>query len=126
MPTSDHLIDAYLDWLREHSTEQDVDDGWKALTFPFLDRHNDHLQVFVRQGPDGIEITDDGTVVRDLSHRATDPLSSLHEAEAILKELGLDVILDTTEIRTVAREDQFPRTLHTLLNAMLAIDGLDR
>jgi hypothetical protein len=61
------LVDRYIDWLREKSSEEDLEGDWKLLTIPFLDRHNDALQVFVGPGHEGLRITDEGRIIRRLA-----------------------------------------------------------
>lgn len=122
------LVDRYIDWLREKSSEEDLAGDWKLLTIPFLDRHNDALQVFVGPGHEGLRITDEGRIIRDLRQAGCDlkPASRRREiAEEILRGLGLDPgILDDGAIKTTAVNGEFPGKLHHTLLSMLAIDGL--
>jgi hypothetical protein len=122
------LIELYADWLKERSTEREIEGGWTELTLPFLDRHNDHLRVFVRQGHDGLRITDEGRTIRDLGRAGCDlkaPAKRRLLAEKILKGLGLSSdLIDAGEIATIAVNGDFPRKLNSVLLSMLAIDGL--
>lgn len=123
-----NLIEAYLGWLRENATERDLDGGWKEITFPYLDRHNDFLQIFARQGRDGLLLTDDGRIIQDLKHAGCDLKAKTKRrgiAEKILRGLGLDPeLLDDGKISTTAVNGDLPWKLHGLLMSMLAIDGL--
>jgi len=40
------LLERYAEWIGEHASLRQVD-GWVQVTLPFLDRHNDYLQVLV-------------------------------------------------------------------------------
>ena len=65
MTDSFEVVSAYLRWLGEN-TAASPQGEWTVVTVPFLDRHNDQLQIFVRRHPDGFELTDDGYVLSDL------------------------------------------------------------
>ncbi len=122
------LVETYLAWLRERSSEREIEGGWHELTLPFLDRHNDHLLVYVRRGHDGLLITDEGRTIGDLKRVGCDLKASPKRraiAEGILRGLGLDPdLLDQGEIKTAAVDGEFPGRLHRMLMSMLAIDGL--
>ena len=125
---TDSLVEAYIRWLRENSTERDLEGGWKELTFPFLDRHNDFLQVFAQSESTGLRITDEGRTIRDVRRAGCDiagPTRRRAIAETILRGLGLDpALIDGEEIAATAINGDFPWKLHGVLQSMLAIDGL--
>lgn len=122
------FLDYYVAWLRENSSEQVVDDGWVSLTVPFLDRHNDYLQVFVRRDSEGYHITDDGQTFNDLKHIGCDLTGSPRRreiAERILRLRGLDPhLVQEQAITSVAINGDFPGKLHHVFLSMLALDGL--
>lgn len=122
------LIGRYAAWLLRGSTERDLDSGWKELSFPFLDRHNDYLQVFVREDQDSLHITDDGRTIRDLRQAGYDLMAVTRRrriAERILRGHGLDPgLLDKGELAVNAVNGEFPDKLQSLLLSMLAIDAL--
>ena len=117
------LIDRYLAWLKEKLCVREVD-GTCEITTPFLDRHNDSLQIYVRPADAGLLLTDDGHVLRDLT------LSGLEfnterrkkELQAILNGFGVIQIGD--ELTVEASEEDFGRKKHNLLQAMLAVGDL--
>ena len=41
------LMDQYVAWLRSKTTLRQVAD-WIEITTPYLDRHNDYLQIYAR------------------------------------------------------------------------------
>src|SRR5215510_7633738 len=59
------LIDSYVDWLRRGLSVALVEDSCE-LTTPFLDRHNDHLQIYATRENGKIILSDDGYVLADL------------------------------------------------------------
>lgn len=121
------IRDGYLEWLRQRITVQDVGHGgWLAITTPYLDRHNDWMQIFARQGHDGIwTLSDAGTTIADLEMSGV-RLDS-EKRKAILSEIlaGFGVKLnDEEQIHTEATETSFPQRKHHLIQAMLAIGDM--
>lgn len=59
------LLDKYLSWLKSKTVVREVN-GWAEVTTPYLDRHNDYLQIYIKQENDSFLLTDDGYVLNDL------------------------------------------------------------
>ncbi len=61
------MIKEYTDWLNSGFSAVKVGEYYE-LTTPYLDRFNDHLQIYVTQDQKGIfHLTDDGSVIRNLN-----------------------------------------------------------
>ena len=48
MKATDDLIRSYYDWLKAKTSWREVN-GWVEITTPYLDRHNDYIQIYLRQ-----------------------------------------------------------------------------
>jgi hypothetical protein len=59
------LMDQYVAWLRSKTTLRQVAD-WIEITTPYLDRHNDYLQIYARRQNGNYILTDDGYVLDEL------------------------------------------------------------
>lgn len=59
------LIDKYVAWLKDKTSLRQLED-WIEITTPYLDRHNDYLQIYARRLNGGFLLTDDGYVLEDL------------------------------------------------------------
>ena len=59
------LVNAYIEWLKQRIKVEDIN-GVCEITTPFLDRHNDHLQIYVKRTNNILLLTDDGYILRDL------------------------------------------------------------
>ena len=59
------LIALYTNWLKERVRIKTIGDICE-LTTPFVDRHNDYMQIYVKATPSGMLLTDDGYTLRDL------------------------------------------------------------
>ncbi len=49
----EQLLDDYRAWLRDRTTWRNVNGSWVEITTPYLDRHNDMLQIYARQANGG-------------------------------------------------------------------------
>lgn len=65
MSEIDALLARYQDWLKERTSLREVE-GWVEITTPYLDRHNDHLQIYAAKQNGGFLLTDDGHTIQDL------------------------------------------------------------
>ena len=52
-----NLLDKYLLWLKDKTTLRQVQD-WIEITTPYLDRHNDYMQIYVKHDNGGFVISD--------------------------------------------------------------------
>src|SRR5439155_122220 len=61
MTTTDEiekLLHDYREWLKEKTTLREVNNAWVEITTPYLDRHNDMLQIYARAEDGGYVLTD--------------------------------------------------------------------
>ena len=56
------LLDQYQAWLRDNTVLRELDD-WVEITTPYLDRHNDYLQLYVARDGAGWMLSDDGFII---------------------------------------------------------------
>jgi hypothetical protein len=117
------LVNTYTEWLKQKISVQDIG-GVCEITTPFLDRHNDHLQIYVKKAGDNLTLTDDGHIIRDLE------LSGFKIApgkrEQILHSIlnGFGAHLRGDEIIVEARTENFSQKKHNIIQAMLAVNDL--
>lgn len=117
------LVTAYLDWLRSKITVAEVQ-GVCEITTPFLDRHNDYIQIYVKRSNGGFLLTDDAYTIRDLSLSGCD-LTSPRRKEVLTTILnGFGIRLDGEQLTIEARLETFPQKKHALLQAMLAVNDM--
>ena len=120
----DSLIKSYLDWLKDEISIAEIND-YIELTTPFLDRHNDRLQIYITRKNTELILTDDGCIIGDLIDSGCD-LSTPRRAQQlniILNGYGI-TRSSTNELIVKATEKDFPRKKHLLLQAMLAVNDL--
>jgi hypothetical protein len=118
------LIEDYNKWLRDRTALKQLDEGWVEITTPYLDRHNDYLQVYARRDGDKIVLTDDGYIISDLrlSGCELDTYKRQEILSSALNGFGVDQDGDALIVRASA--DTFPLRKHSLVQAMLAVNDM--
>ncbi len=117
------LTKQYHNWLSKSTTLQTVENG-VVITTPFLDRHNDMMQVYAVLSGDEVLLTDDGYTIDDLEFcgLTVDSVRCRNLIEVNLN--GLGVKREGNELVTRANAKDFGMKLHNLLQAMIAVDDL--
>lgn len=119
------MIKEYTDWLYSGFSAIKVGEYFE-LTTPYLDRYNDHLQIYVKQNENGSYfLTDDGYIINNLqssgvsfnrSHKRRDMLSR------IARNFGVTINNNNLEIQ--ATKSNYPQKKHMLIQTMLTIDDM--
>jgi Domain of unknown function DUF1829/Domain of unknown function DUF1828 len=119
------LIDEYANWLKDKITLRQID-NWVEITTPFLDRHNDHLQIFAKKNANGdtFELTDDGYTIADLQLSGCNLDTPKREELLRLALNGFGVKLEGKALVITATPKTFPYKKHSLIQAMLAVNDL--
>lgn len=118
------LIEDYLSWLRDRTILRRVNDDWVEITTPYLDRHNDYVQVYVRRDNGGFTLTDDGYTITDLSVSGCD-LTTPKRTRLLQTTLnGFGVRLHGDALTVRASPGSFALRKHNLIQAMLAVNDL--
>lgn len=120
--TVQRLTDNYWVWLKAETTLQEVN-GWVEITTPFLDRVNDHVQLYARLEGESITLTDDGYTIQEL---ATAGCDLTKRRRMLLEQVlnGFGVQLDENRLVVRASRANFPQKKHNLIQAVLAAGDL--
>ena len=118
------LLADYRVWLKDNTTLREVNGAWVEITTPYLDRHNDALQIYARQEDGGYLLTDDSYIIHDLEASGC----SLHtgKRQDLLKMTlnGFGVRINDSALEVQATRENFPLRKHSLVQAMLAVNDL--
>ena len=117
------LIDAYVEWLRKGFSVKSLENACE-LTTPFLDRHNDHLQIYAVRRNGTIVLSDDGYILSDLRTSGVDLSTPKRKAvlESVLR--GFGVRAEGKQLVIEASERTLGQRLHSLVQAMLAVNDM--
>ena len=118
------LVDQYWAWLRDKTTLRQIDD-WVEITTPYLDRHNDYIQVYAKRNNGGFVLTDDGYVLQDLEQSGCRIHGEKRQGLLMATLQGFGVRLSNDEALEVhASSENFALRKHNLVQAMLAVNDL--
>jgi hypothetical protein len=120
----DHLLNNYIRWLKDKTIVKQVETNWVEITTPYLDRHNDCLQIYARKTDRGYELTDDGYIISDLMNSGCF-LEKPRRKELLSTTLaGFGVDLIDNRLYVNATSNNFSLKKHNILQAMLAVNDL--
>lgn len=117
------LIDKYVAWLKDKTSLRQIDD-WIEITTPYLDRHNDYLQIYVKRSNGAYLLSDDGYVIDDLQQSGCKLDSPKRQALLQVTLGGFGVRLNQNALEVQASAENFPLRKHNLIQAMLAVNDL--
>jgi hypothetical protein len=117
------LMDAYHAWLKDKSVLRQIDD-WVEITTPYLDRHNDYVQIYAKRANGGFILTDDGYTIDDLEQSGC-KLESRKRQDLLKMTLnGFGVQCHGKALQVHASPDNFALRKHNLVQAMLAVNDM--
>lgn len=120
----DKLLNGYRAWLKDKTTLREVNGSWVEITTPYLDRHNDALQIYARQENGAYLLTDDGYTIRGLEASGCN-LNTEKRRDLLNMTLnGFGVRIEEGALQTRATAVSFPLRKHNLIQAMLAVNDL--
>jgi hypothetical protein len=117
------LLDEYLAWLRDKTQLRQVDE-WVEITTPYLDRHNDRLQIYTRKSDGGYTLTDDGYIISDLEQTGCKLDSPKRQDLLKLTLNGFGIQLVENRLEVHASNETFALRKHNLVQAMLAVNDM--
>lgn len=118
------LVDNYQKWVRDRTVIRQIKD-WAEITTPFLDRHNDHIQIFIKQENNEFLLTDDGYTIDDLEMSGCSLTTPTRQKllKTTLNGFGIELGSDKS-LQIHATENNFPMRKHNLVQAILAVNDL--
>jgi Domain of unknown function DUF1828/Domain of unknown function DUF1829 len=118
-----NLIDGYIHWLKEGFILGEQGDHCE-ITTPFLDRHNDAIQIYLQEKNGSFVLSDDGYTISDL--RSTGFEFTTPKRRELLTGIlnGFGVRQADGELLTTATRADFAQKKHNLVQAILAVNDL--
>ncbi len=123
MTEIEHLLETYWAWLRERMLTREIG-SWTEITTPYLDRHNDYIQIYGKSTDGRITLTDAGDTVQDLAQSGFNFRSE--KRQEILKFIlaGFQVEWNDGELTVEADERNFALKKHNLIQAILSLNDM--
>lgn len=117
------LLDDYMAWLKDKTLLRQTGE-WVEITTPYLDRHNDYIQIYTKKENNTLLLTDDGYTINDLEQNGC-KLQSPKRQELLKMTLnGFGVQIHDNALQVHATPDNFALRKHNLVQAMLAINDM--
>jgi len=120
------VISDYLKWIKDNTIVKTLEEGKVCLiSTPFLDRHNDHLDIYLLKNKDNIKLTDNGYTLADLKMSGFE--INTPKREGILRTAlnGFGVKVNgNDELYVDATSQNVGQKKHYLLQAILAVNDM--
>ena len=120
------VINEYLKWIKDNTVFKTVEEGKVcSVSTPFLDRHNDHLDIYLIKSNGAIKLTDNGYTIADLKMSGFEV--NTPKRESILKTAlnGFGVKMNgNDELYVEATLNNIGQKKHYLLQAILAVNDM--
>ena len=119
------LLDNYYKWLRDKAALKMVEE-YHEITAPYLDRHNDYIQIYLKKTDDKqFTLSDAGSTIIGLKQDGCEIDSSSRRRDLLNITLkGFGVNLEGEELSINSSTDDFPLRKHSLIQAMLAVNDM--
>lgn len=121
------IIDSYATWIKDNTFTRKVSgDNHFAISTPFLDTRNDHIDIYVKKVSDNKYLfSDDGYTLADLQMVGTDIFSTDKRKKIFNTTLNrYGVSLQGTELTVEADANNIGARKHALLQAVLAVNDM--
>ena len=117
------LTDSYHAWLKDKTVIRQIDQS-AEITTPYLDRHNDYVQIYAKKEKGGFLLTDDGYTITDLEQGGC-KLETRRRKDLLNMTLnGFGVRIDEGALQVHATTENFALRKHNLVQAMLAVNDM--
>ncbi len=118
------LLDEYLIWIKDRTTLREIKGAWFEITTPYIDRHNDALQIYARRENGGYILTDDRYTIHDLEASGCSLNTGKRQDLLKLTLNGFGIKLNNEALEVHATPETFPMRKHNLIQGMLAVNDL--
>lgn len=119
------MIDSYYRFLRDRTDIKRINKDWTEITTPYLDRHNDYIQIYIKSINNGFVITDGGETLLDLEQSGMTITSQKRKEilQSILNGFG-GITNEDGELKTSTTRDNFALRKHNLIQAILSVNDM--
>ncbi len=118
------VVNQYLHWLKDNVFVRNIQ-GVCEITTPFLDRHNDCIQIYVEKTGEGFILTDDGYTLEDLKHSGLNINNDKRKKtlQTIVNGYGI-IIDDKNRLVVKATAEGIAQKKHNLIQSILSVNDM--
>ncbi|HJD66944.1 MAG TPA: DUF1828 domain-containing protein [Rickettsia endosymbiont of Bembidion lapponicum] len=117
------LIDDYYKWLKDKTAWKQLT-NYVEITTPYLDRHNDYIQIYLKQEQDYYILTDDSETIDDLEQSGCSLDSPRRQKFLNITLNGFGIHRNQNELFVKTSYQNFALSKHNLIQAILAINDM--
>jgi hypothetical protein len=122
---SDLILGSYSQWIRATAKSENLSAKVTEITTPFVDRHNDNLQIYAEhRSPDVVLLTDDGYIVAELKSAGVETRGTKRQELVSRILAGHGVNLVGSELQVEAGTKNIGQRIHNLIQAMISLDDM--
>jgi len=116
-------VKKYSEWLQEETNIKSIADGVCEITTPFLDRHNDYIQIYVTQRDSLLILSDGGYSLAELRSSGVE-LKEWREQlfDEITRAFG--ITQEDGQLIAIASLEEAPQRKLDLIQAILAVSDM--
>ncbi|OQX25845.1 MAG: hypothetical protein BWK80_13485 [Desulfobacteraceae bacterium IS3] len=119
----ERLTENYFRWLKDKTMLKQLHD-WVEITTPFLDRHNDYIQIYIKKKQEQFVLSDDGYTIADLEQSGCSLESEKRKRILQMTLNGFGVLQKESELTVYATHENFSLKKHNLIQAILSVNDL--
>jgi hypothetical protein len=123
LPEIERLTENYFRLLKDKTMLKQLHD-WVEITTPFLDRHNDYIQIYIAKKQNQFVLSDDGYTIADLQQSGCSLESEKRKRILQITLNGFGVLQKEGELMVYATQENFSLKKHNLIQAILAVNDL--
>jgi hypothetical protein len=120
------VINEYVKWVKDNTVVKTIEEGKIcSISTPFLDRHNDHLDIYLIKNQGNLKLTDNGYTIADLKMSGFE--INTPKRENILRTAlnGFGVKMNgNDELYVEANSNNIGQKKHYLLQAILSVNDM--
>jgi hypothetical protein len=121
--SANEIVNEYVNWIRTNITPKQIEDVLE-LTTPFLDKSNDHIQIYISKSNGGYKVSDDGDTIREMKASGIELKGRLREKIVRTVLLGLGISIDGEELTALTDRQFLPQKVHDLIQAIISIGDM--
>lgn len=120
------IINDYLKWIKDNTVVRTIEEGKLcSISTPFLDRHNDHLDIYLIKSNGSIKLSDNGYTIADLKMSGFSINTPKRESilKTVLNGFGVKMNGDN-ELFIEATAHNIGQKKHYFLQAILSVNDM--
>lgn len=116
------LVKSYVKWINDKIIIRQINE-WFEITTPFLNPHNDYIQIYAKRDNDKIVLSDDGVTIGELTMQGINFERSenrKNELNVILNSYGIKKG-ENNNLYVICKEKNFAESKHRLIQAIFTV-----